>query len=223
MGVNTAERVPITMRAWPLAAACHPRAFDIGQSGMQRGDNRVEALLEAFQQLRRQSDLRAQHQRAASPRASTSPQARRYTSVLPLPVTPSSRKAPRAVAGDRLFTRAVGQRSTPAESRTYAATALAGRDTSTIRDSSKPRSSSARAAARQPGKASSSAASSQPSLPQICASNGLLTWRPPQRLRSQCVATVSAEPPAASGRRRPRPIRSARGSAVANTSPMGWW
>ncbi len=98
IGVNTAERVPITMRAlaaWPPAARRASRSR-VGQAGVQRGDGRVEALLGSARPAAASGRSPGTAPAPLPPRASTAPAARRYTSVLPLPVTPSSRKAPEA-------------------------------------------------------------------------------------------------------------------------------
>ena len=59
---------------------------------MQHRDRHREALAKARHELRRESDLRHQHQRALAACAAQCSTACRYTSVLPLPVMPYSRK-----------------------------------------------------------------------------------------------------------------------------------
>ena len=52
--VNTAERVPMTMRAWPLCAARHAsRRFTVGQSGVHHCNAGAETAPKAIDQLRR--------------------------------------------------------------------------------------------------------------------------------------------------------------------------
>jgi hypothetical protein len=55
---------------------------------MQHDHAGAEAAPKALDELRRQGDLGHQHQRLAAAAAMAAAMARRYTSVLPLPVTP---------------------------------------------------------------------------------------------------------------------------------------
>ena len=63
-GANTAERVPMHDARCAAAARAPGRsALAVGERGMQRGDRHREALAEARDELRREPDLRHQHQR----------------------------------------------------------------------------------------------------------------------------------------------------------------
>ncbi len=68
-GAKTAERAPTTTRRLtrrdPLALVA---ALGLGQRGVQHGDAVAEALAEAAERLRRERDLRDEHDRAASAR-----------------------------------------------------------------------------------------------------------------------------------------------------------
>ena len=68
-GVNTAERVPMTIRAWPLCAARQAsRRSAVGEARVHRDHAGAEAAPEALDQLRRQGDFRHEHQRLAAAR-----------------------------------------------------------------------------------------------------------------------------------------------------------
>ena len=76
----------------------------LGEAGVEHRDAVAEARAEAAERLRRQRDLRHEHDRAA-PRASAASHARMYTSVLPLPVAPCEENVA-AAAREQLSMRA---------------------------------------------------------------------------------------------------------------------
>ena len=82
----------MTMRAVPLCAARQAsRRSAAAQRRMHDHDAGAEAAPESIDELRRQRDFRHQHQRLAAVPRCAAAITRRYTSVLPLPVTPYSR------------------------------------------------------------------------------------------------------------------------------------
>ena len=68
-GANTAERVPSTMRAWPLKALAPAgsRSWSVSPE-CSTATRHGEALAEAADELRREADLRHQHQRPPAAR-----------------------------------------------------------------------------------------------------------------------------------------------------------
>jgi hypothetical protein len=63
MGVNTAERVPMTTPAAPAARRLPGlQALTVGKARVQHGDRRAKTGLEARNRLRREADFRHQHQ-----------------------------------------------------------------------------------------------------------------------------------------------------------------
>ena len=162
-GAKTAERVPITTGASPLRARA-PGAQPLRsvQPGVQHRERRAEALGEARHQLRRERDLRHQHQRLLAARARRAAIARRYTSVLPLPVTPCSRngaKRPAAAAIASMARPCSGVGSGPAPRATWSAR-CAGPAATCERAVTQPRCSSSRRCSRQRGDSAASAAAS---------------------------------------------------------------
>lgn len=62
-GVNSDERVPITIAASPFLLSAGRKTFAVVQTGVQDFDWRIEAFAKTGNSLRRQANLRHHHQR----------------------------------------------------------------------------------------------------------------------------------------------------------------
>ena len=228
-GANTAERVPSTRRAVAAeGAAPGDQPLMVGEPGVQHRHRRVEALAEPRHQLRRQPDLRHQHQRPPP----------RGEHALDQPQVDLRL----AAAGDAVQHEAAegpqrGRRSSPSRrllrvrlqaGRTCRGMRTARRPQASLRAASQPRAVSARAASRQPGasrralrrgpaaaaRAARSAAGGEPAAARPACAAGLRPSRP-SALRSPRGAPPAAGLSAA----RPRPLRRAGGGSSPLPSP----
>ena len=222
-GANTAERVPSTMRAWPLKASRHARKRSWSVSAecsMAMGTPKRSRKRPTSCGVRAISGTSTSARRPAS---STRPTRRRYTSVLPLPVIPWSTKARKVPSCPATASTAAccSAKSSGPGARPPALCAGGSVGTSTLAIQPRGR--------ERPG---GLAPRSEARIERAGSGGAIRTQKLQQRALLRRPARLTPErnsTPAAVADQRSSfatalaPWRSALGRALASTSPIGWW